>query len=66
MATLSGAWSNPWLKTFYERLRAKGKLEKGARWAVARKLFHIAWAVATKERPFDPNYGSPAADPLGV
>jgi transposase len=67
MATLSGAWSNPLLKTFYERLLAKGKLVKVARCAVARKLLHIAWAVATKKREFDPTYGQlSASDPHRV
>jgi transposase len=35
---------------------AKGKPKKVARCAAARKLLHIAWAVATKKQPFDANY----------
>jgi transposase len=56
MATLSATQHNPVIKTFYDRLRAAGKLEKVARCAAARKLLHIAWAVATKEQRFDPSF----------
>ena len=56
MATLSAVQHNPILKTFYARLRAAGKPEKVARCAAARKLLHIAWAVVTKDQPFDPHY----------
>ncbi|HEY5868927.1 MAG TPA: IS110 family transposase [Candidatus Tectomicrobia bacterium] len=56
MATLSAVQHNPVLKTFYTRLRAAGKPEKVARCAAARKLLHIAWAVVTKDQPFDPHY----------
>lgn len=45
---------NPMLKAFYERLIASGKPKKVARCAAARKLLHLAWAVATKRQPFDP------------
>jgi transposase len=47
---------NPPLKIYYERLRAAGKPVKVARCAVARKLLHQAWAVVTKQQPFDPAY----------
>jgi hypothetical protein len=33
-----------------------GKSSNVARCAAARKLLHIAWAVATKGQPFDPHY----------
>lgn len=56
MAALSAAQHNPLVKPFYDRLRAAGKPHKVARCAAARKLLHIAWAVATKEHPFDPSY----------
>jgi transposase len=55
-ATLSAARFNPIIKAFYERLIARGKPPKAARCATARKLVHLAWAVATKEQMFDPNY----------
>jgi transposase len=56
LATLSAARYNPAIKPFYDRLRARGKPSKVARCAAARKLLHIAWAVATKGQPFDPQY----------
>ncbi len=56
LASLSAAQHNAAIKPFYDRLRAAGKLSKVARCAAARKLLHIAWAVATKGQPFDPQY----------
>jgi transposase len=56
LATLSAARYNPAVKPFYDRLRARGKAPKVARCAAARKLLHIAWAVATKGQPFDAHY----------
>ena len=66
-ATLRAARTNPPLKAFYERLRAAGKPPKVARCAVARKLLHLAWAVVTKDRDFDPAYHPrcPAAGSVG-
>lgn len=59
LATLSGCRYNPVLRTYYQRLRAAGKPMKVARCAVARKLLHIAWAVATTGERFDPAYERP-------
>ena len=56
MATLSATRHNPAIKTFYDRLRAKGKPMKVARCAAARKLIHMAWAVVTKQTPYDPHH----------
>jgi transposase len=56
LASLSAAQHNPAIKPFYDRLRAAGKSSKVAHCAAARKLLHIAWAVATKGQPFDPHY----------
>ena len=56
LAALSATQYNPIIKPFYARLRAQGKSKKVARCAAARKLLHIAWAVATKGQPFDPHY----------
>jgi len=56
MASLSAIQHNPVIKMFYSRLRAAGKPRKVALCAAARKLLRIAWAVATKERDFDPAY----------
>ena len=59
MATLSAAQHNPAIRTFYTRLRARGKPVKVARCAAARKLLRMAWAVTTKEQGFDPTYVVP-------
>lgn len=56
MATLSATRHNPAIKTFYDRLRAKGKPMKVARCAAARKLIHIAWAVMSNQTPYDPHW----------
>ncbi len=61
MATVSGVRFNPMLKRLYERLRAAGKPVRVARCAAARKLLHLAWAVVTKRRAFDPNYAGGTA-----
>ena len=63
-AASPGSPSNPIIQPFYARLRAHGNSKKVARCAAARKLVHIAWAVATKGHPFDPHYhtgGAPDA-----
>ena len=56
LATLSAARYNPTVRAFYERLCAAGKPLKVARCAAARKLLHLAWALATKQRHFDPEH----------
>jgi len=65
MATLSATQHNPAIKAFYARLRAAGKPMKVARGAAARKLLHLAWALGTRQRPFDPHHGQqhPASAP---
>lgn len=55
MATLSAARHNPPIRAFYERLRSAGKPFKVAHCAAARKLLTLAWAVVTKQQPFDPD-----------
>jgi transposase len=57
LATLTATRFNPSIKAQYERLRRAGKPPKVARCAAARKLLHLAYAVVTKRRPFDPHYG---------
>jgi transposase len=65
MATLSAARTNLPVKAFYDRLKQAGKRPKVARCAAARKLLHIAWAVATKGQSFDPHYAQrPKVEPL--
>jgi len=63
MCTLSATRYNPPVKALYTRLKAKGKAEKVARCAAARKLLHIAYAVVTTQTAFDPEFGhlAPAA-----
>ncbi len=53
LATLSAARHNPVIRPFYQRLRAAGKPFKVAQCAAARKLLQLAWAVVTKQQPFD-------------
>jgi hypothetical protein len=57
MATLAAVRFNPIIKLYY-RLLAAGKPMKVARCACACKLLHIAYAVVTHERAFDPDYQS--------
>lgn len=54
LATLSAAHHTPVIRAFYDRLRAAGKPAKRARYAAARTLLHLCWAVVTKRQPFDP------------
>ncbi len=56
LATLAATRWNPQIKAFYTRLRAAGKPAKVARCAAARKLLHLAWAVVTTGRAYDPAY----------
>ncbi len=58
MATLRAAQHNPQLRTFYQRLRERGKPMKVARCATARKLLELAYAVVKNERAFDREYDS--------
>lgn len=59
MATLSAARYNPVIKEYYE---ARSKTKQGSkpvkvvRCGAARKLLHLAYAVATKQIPFDAAY----------
>lgn len=54
MPTLAAVRCNPWLRAFYERLRAAGKLPKVAITASIRKLLHAIYSVATNMKPFEP------------
>lgn len=44
---------NPWLRAFYQRLRAAGKPAKVALVAAMRKLMHAVYSVAKHRRPFE-------------
>ena len=52
MASLSAAQHNPVIRAYYQHLLARGKSKKAAHIAAARKLVHLAWAVVTKDCPF--------------
>jgi transposase len=56
MAALSAVQHNPAIRAFYQRLLARGKPRKVALIACARKLVHIAWAVANSQQMYDPDY----------
>ena len=64
LATLTAARFNPVIRAQYERLRAAGKPPKVARCAAARKLLHLAYAVVTKKRAFDPSYRATGTGPV--
>jgi transposase len=52
MPTLSAVRVNPWLRAYYQRLRAAGKPAKVALVAVMRKLMAAVYSVAKHHRPF--------------
>jgi transposase len=56
LAALSAVRYNPVIRPFYQRLLERGKLKQVALCAAARKLLHLAWAVATKGCDFNPDY----------
>ena len=55
MPTLSAIRHNPWLRTYYERLIARGKPPKLAIVASMRKLLAAIYSVSKSRRPFVPN-----------
>jgi len=57
MATLSAVRSNPALRTFYDRLIARGKPKKLALTAAMRKLLTVLNAMVRDKRPWDPAFG---------
>jgi hypothetical protein len=63
-ATLTAARCNPVIRAQYERLRAAGQPAQVARWAAARQLLHLAYAVVTKKRAFDPASRAAQAGPV--
>jgi transposase len=54
MPTLSAVRANPWLRSHYQRLRARGKLPKVALVACMRKLLLAIYSVAKHRQPFAP------------
>jgi transposase len=61
MPTLVAVTRNPWLRRFYEGLRARGKPFKVAMIAAMRKLLTAVYSVAKNRRPFVPKLPAPAA-----
>jgi transposase len=58
MTTLGAVRRNSWLRTFYERLRANGKLPKVALIASMRKLLMAVYSVAKHRQPFVPRHST--------
>ena len=56
MAALSAVRFNPVIKTFYDRLIAKGKLKKVALVACMHKLLTIMNAIIKSGRPWNPEH----------
>jgi transposase len=54
MPTLVAVRRNSWLRAYYERLRARGKLPKVALVAAMRKLLIAVYFVAKHQKPFVP------------
>jgi len=52
MPVLTAVRCNPWLRAYYQRLLAAGKLPKVALVACMRKLLHAIYSVATNRKPF--------------
>jgi transposase len=59
MPTLTATRSNPWLRAYYDRLRAAGKLPKVALVAAMRKLLLAVYSVAKHRRAFVPKLNAP-------
>jgi transposase len=55
MPTLNAIRFNPWLRAYYQRLLARGKLRKVAVIAAMHKLLIAVYAVAKSRRPFVPH-----------
>ena len=55
MPTLSAIRFNPWLRAYYERLIARGKVRKVAVVAAMRKLLGAIYSVAKNRRAFVPH-----------
>jgi transposase len=56
VATMTALQHNPVIKTYYQRLLARGKAPKPALIAASRKLLTICWACVKHGREFDAGY----------
>lgn len=61
MPVLTAVRKNVWLKAFYDRLIANGKLPKVALTAAMRKLLAAVYSVAKNRKPFVPHLPSKTA-----
>lgn len=61
MPVLTAVKKNAWLKAFYDRLIANGKLPKVALTAAMRKLLAAVYSVAKNRKPFVPHLPSKTA-----
>ena len=59
MPVLTAVRRNPWLRAFYQGLRARGKAAKVALMAAMRKLIGAIYSVAKHRRPFVPRVAAP-------
>lgn len=62
MPVMTAVRKNPWLRAFYERLVAAGKLRKVAMIAAMRKLAHAIYSVAKNRRPFELRLAAAASE----
>lgn len=60
MPVLTAVRTNPWLRAYYQRLIARGKLPKVALIAAMRKLLIAVYSVAKRRQPFVPQLGQEA------
>ncbi len=56
MCTWTAKFCNEGCRSMYERLKAKGKPERVIKIAIANKLLKQAFAVVTKNQPYEKNY----------
>jgi transposase len=63
MPTLTAVRFNPWVRAYYARLRARGKLPKVALVACMHKLLRAMYAVAKHRQPFVANLALQAPSP---
>lgn len=61
MPVLTAVRKNAWLKAFYDRLIANGKLPKVALTAAMRKLLAAVYSVAKSRKPFTPRLPATAS-----
>ena len=54
MPVMASLQHNPYMKAFYDRLKANGKHSNAAQIAVMRKMILIAHSLYKSNQPFDP------------